>query len=149
MIHPISTYFGCTDVLLVVPNITKRTSNGQSHNQPSGKERMLILDKGTFYTEKAIVRKIDLNWTVIFLVWLIYFTKWELFFQWCWFNFFVAVMPTMMTLYVDYEKVEWVGRAYINHKSHGHSWGNHKTHRGIWLPHLSEQTQVASGHLPS
>ena len=26
---------------------------------------------------------------------------------------FVAVMPTMMTLYVDYEKVEWVGRAYI------------------------------------
>ena len=61
LIHPISTYFGCTDVLLVVPNITKRTSNGQSHNQPSGKETILILDKGTFYTEKAIVRKIDLN----------------------------------------------------------------------------------------
>ena len=26
---------------------------------------------------------------------------------------FVAVIPTMMTLYVDYEKTEWVGRAYI------------------------------------
>ena len=26
---------------------------------------------------------------------------------------FVAVMPTMMTLYVDYEKTEWEGRAYI------------------------------------
>ena len=26
---------------------------------------------------------------------------------------FVAVMPTMMTLYVDFEKAEWVGRAYI------------------------------------
>ena len=26
---------------------------------------------------------------------------------------FVAVMPTMMTLNVDFEKAEWVGRAYI------------------------------------
>ena len=75
LIHPISTHFGCTEVLLVDSNITKRTSNDQSHNQPSGKETILILDKGTFCTDKAIVRKIDLNGTGIFLVWLIYFTK--------------------------------------------------------------------------
>ena len=93
-------------------------ATGQSHNQPSGKETIL-LEKGTFCTEKAIVRKIDLNGTVIFLVWLIYFTKWKLEKIWEWEFFsndvqlFVAVMPTMMTLYVDYEKTEWVGRAYI------------------------------------
>ena len=74
LIHPNSIHFGCTEVLLVDPNIIKRTSNGQSHNQPSGKETIPILEKGTFCTEKAIVRKIDLNGTVIFLVWLIYFT---------------------------------------------------------------------------
>ena len=59
LIHPNSIHFGCTEVLLVDPNIIKRTSNGQSHNQPSGKETIL-LEKGTFCTEKAIVRKIDL-----------------------------------------------------------------------------------------
>ena len=73
LIHPISTHFGCTEVLLVDPNITKRTSNGQSHNQLSGKETILILDRGIFCIEEAIVRKIDLNRTVIFLVWLIHF----------------------------------------------------------------------------